>query len=155
MAETSEGTVCPIQTFVFLDIETTGLPDYNFGKANITELAMWTLSREDLRKSTETPRLLGKWTTVFNPGMMIHPESSRITGKCNYVLHLNHIKLFLTLRYHKSRLLRVLYSAGQICQRLSGKRVIVCNVICPRHSMQSNHFYNIELSSEFLSFGLV
>lgn len=84
MAETSDnaGAVGTIRTFVFLDIETTGLPKFNFGKANITELAMWTLSREDFLRSEDTEcRLLGKWKSVFRPGRSINPRTSELTGK--------------------------------------------------------------------------
>ncbi|XP_037908402.1 uncharacterized protein LOC119650007 isoform X2 [Hermetia illucens] len=89
MAETSDnaGAVGTIRTFVFLDIETTGLPKFNFGKANITELAMWTLSREDFLRSEDTEcRLLGKWKSVFRPGRSINPRTSELTGLNNEML---------------------------------------------------------------------
>lgn len=70
-----------ISTFVFFDIETTGLPGCDPPK--ITELAFTACTREHLLKANknEIPRAVHKLLLPFNPQKVIHPESTRITGK--------------------------------------------------------------------------
>lgn len=67
-----------IETFVFVDIETTGLR-----QPNITELAMWITPRNCLLDSQDNMncRMLNKWTMLFNPGKGIERKASEITGK--------------------------------------------------------------------------
>lgn len=70
-----------INTFVFYDIETTGLITCDFPK--ITELAFTACSREHLLNANknEIPRAVHKLLLVFNPQKVIQPDSTRITGK--------------------------------------------------------------------------
>lgn len=77
-----------IKTFAFVDIETTGLPEYNFGKVRITEIAIHTCSVHHFCSPLpETPpRALSKLVLYFNPGMRIDDEASKITGLNNEIL---------------------------------------------------------------------
>lgn len=72
-------------TFVFFDIETTGLPDHEFNKTKITELALVACSKVELQKYVKgtVPRVVHKLTVCVNPRKMISPDSSKITGKRN------------------------------------------------------------------------
>lgn len=72
------------KTFVFFDIEATGLPDHEFNKTKITELALIACSKVELLKTDgkrKVPRVLHKLTICVNPRKMISPESTKITGK--------------------------------------------------------------------------
>lgn len=75
-----------IGTFVFFDIETTGLPGCDPPK--ITELAFTACLREHLLKTDKhkTPRVLHKLLLPFNPQKVIKDESTRITGKFSFCL---------------------------------------------------------------------
>lgn len=70
-----------ISTFVFFDIETTGLLTCDIPK--ITELAFTACMRDHLLKANknEVPRVVHKLLLPFNPQKVIHPDSTRITGK--------------------------------------------------------------------------
>lgn len=70
-----------IQTFVFFDIETTGLLGCDPPK--ITELAFLACSREHLLEATknEIPRVTSKLLLPVNPCKNIHPAATIITGK--------------------------------------------------------------------------
>lgn len=70
-----------INTFIFFDIETTGLLGCDPPK--ITELAFTACSREHLLKANknEIPRVVHKLLLPFNPQKVIQPVSTRITGK--------------------------------------------------------------------------
>lgn len=72
-----------ISTFVFFDIETTGLLGCDPPK--ITELAFTACLREHLLNANknEIPRAVHKLLLPFNPQKVIHPESTRLTGKIN------------------------------------------------------------------------
>lgn len=72
-----------LTTFVFFDIETTGLPDLEFNKTKITELALVACSKAELQNQLtgSVPRVLHKLTLCFNPHKRIDPDSSKITGK--------------------------------------------------------------------------
>lgn len=86
-----------ICTFVFFDIETTGL--ITCIQPKITELAFTACTREHLLNSNknEIPRVLHKLLLPFNPQKVIQPESTRITGKIftNYYYNFYHTKLSL------------------------------------------------------------
>lgn len=94
-----------IKTFVFLDIEATGLPGDD---PRILELSMMAVSREDLlcmntSKSSPTssnstdrqqrnvvpqlPRVLHKYTRLFYPRKLITPKVEEITGLSNALLY--------------------------------------------------------------------
>lgn len=69
-----------ISTFVFFDIETTGLVSCDPPK--ITELAFTACTREHLLQAAkhEIPRAVHKLLLPFNPQKVIHHEAVRITG---------------------------------------------------------------------------
>lgn len=90
-----------IKTFVFIDIEATGLPGDD---PRILELCMIAVSREDLlsmnspkqcdsadRKQNNVapplPRVLHKYTRLFYPWKLITPKLEEITGLSNDLLH--------------------------------------------------------------------
>uniref|UniRef100_A0A2A4K8M0 Exonuclease domain-containing protein n=1 Tax=Heliothis virescens TaxID=7102 RepID=A0A2A4K8M0_HELVI len=77
-----------IATYVFIDLETTGLPKFEYNKTRITELSMVVVSRRHVLDTTPgaAPRVLDKLTMCFNPGRMIHPESTKTSGLCNDLL---------------------------------------------------------------------
>lgn len=71
-----------LKSFVFFDLETTGLPEYEHFRTKITELSMVACAREHLLEaSTEPPRVTHKLSLCFNPHRMITLGSSQATGK--------------------------------------------------------------------------
>lgn len=67
-----------IQTFVFLDTETTGLSE-----PNITEISMIAYRRRDLLAASNDypfPRVMTKILLHLNPEKCIDREAERITG---------------------------------------------------------------------------
>lgn len=70
-----------IETFIFFDIEATGLLGCDPPK--ITELAFVACSRENLLEATknEIPRVTSKLLMPVNPCKNIHPDSTNITGE--------------------------------------------------------------------------
>lgn len=69
-----------INSFVFFDIETTGLRGIE--KPKITELVFIAWSRQHLLEGkNEVPRVKSKLLLPFNPEISIHPNASRITGR--------------------------------------------------------------------------
>lgn len=77
-----------IKTFLFLDLEATGIPDYEFNRTKITEIAMVACSKEHILKTDRNliPRVLHKLTLCVQPQKMIHPEATEITGLDNFML---------------------------------------------------------------------
>lgn len=77
-----------INTFVFFDIETTGLPNYERPPTKITELAFIACSREHLlaTEKNELPRVLHKILLPIQPLKCILPETTKITGKKEQIL---------------------------------------------------------------------
>ncbi|XP_050356213.1 three prime repair exonuclease 2-like [Nymphalis io] len=78
----------PIATYVFLDIETTGLPKEENNKTKITELSLVAVKRQHIleTRAGATPRVQHKLTLCFNPGRMVAPSCSEVTGLCNDLL---------------------------------------------------------------------
>lgn len=71
-----------IETFIFFDIETTGLR----GIIEITELAMLAISRAtllDADNKNGLPRMLQKLLIQLKPSRSIEPEAAQITGMFN------------------------------------------------------------------------
>lgn len=69
-----------IKTFIFFDIETTGLSN----PIEITELAMVAVSREDLLKAKANgslPRIMQKLVIQIKPKKDIERDAARISGK--------------------------------------------------------------------------
>uniref|UniRef100_A0A182FDU9 Uncharacterized protein n=1 Tax=Anopheles albimanus TaxID=7167 RepID=A0A182FDU9_ANOAL len=76
-----------IKSFAFLDLETTGLPEYEFSRTKITELSVVACSRKHLLDSSfELPRVVHKLSLCFNPFRMISNQSSQSTGLYNDLL---------------------------------------------------------------------
>ncbi|XP_066906716.1 uncharacterized protein [Halyomorpha halys] len=77
-----------IQTYVILDLETTGLPSTNYGDTKITELSLISVSRKHFDNISVRciPRVLNKLTMCFHPQRFIAEESKRITGLSNELL---------------------------------------------------------------------
>lgn len=73
-------------SFVFFDLETTGLPGLKTPK--ITEISLIACTKQHLldTKRGELPRVLNKQTFCFNPQRMIHPRASESTGLYNDML---------------------------------------------------------------------
>lgn len=92
----SNGT--KINTFVFFDTETTGLPEYEFNRTRITELTMIAAGRDHLMECDKTvlPRVLHKLTLCINPRKLI--TSTEITGyvcSISFIFLLYNCKAFL------------------------------------------------------------
>lgn len=74
-----------VKTFVFFDIETTGLLNLS-DEVRITELGFTACSREHLIDGIKgrIPRVTSKLLLQINPMKPIRPESTRITGKSTH-----------------------------------------------------------------------
>ncbi|CAB3232591.1 unnamed protein product [Arctia plantaginis] len=76
-----------IASYVFFDIETTGLPYQERNQTKITELSFVAASRNDLEKASIGKKpYFSKLILLFNPQRRIHPDSSAITGLTNEML---------------------------------------------------------------------
>ncbi|KOB65683.1 Three prime repair exonuclease 1, partial [Operophtera brumata] len=77
-----------VATYVFLDLETSGLPSEEFNKTKITELSMVAVKRLHLldTRPGSVPRVQHKLTLCFNPRRQISDEGSKITGLWNDLL---------------------------------------------------------------------
>ncbi|XP_018574679.1 three-prime repair exonuclease 1 isoform X2 [Anoplophora glabripennis] len=74
-----------IKTFVFLDIETTGLPRMENNKTKITELCMVAVEASHIQLGV-FPRVQNKLNVCFNPWKLISTESEKMTGLSNPIL---------------------------------------------------------------------
>ncbi|XP_021183434.3 uncharacterized protein LOC110371475 [Helicoverpa armigera] len=73
-----------IATFVFFDIETTGLPHQERNKTKITELSFVAALRNDMKKAPfGAVPYISKLTLLFNPQKDIHPVAAKMTGLSN------------------------------------------------------------------------
>ncbi|CAB3244921.1 unnamed protein product [Arctia plantaginis] len=99
--------MAPIQSYVFIDLETTGLPVRESYQTKITELSIVIVKRRHILDTVPgtLPRVQHKLTLCFNPGRMIDPEASQVSGLDNDLLEFetmfdihafNTIKEFLT-----------------------------------------------------------
>jgi three prime repair exonuclease-1 len=70
----------PIKTFVFLDLETTGLPHLEHNLTKITELCAVSVQADHIELGV-FPRVHNKLNLCFNPHKMISPDSTEITGE--------------------------------------------------------------------------
>ena len=77
-----------VNSYVFVDLETTGLPQFDLNKTRITELSMVVVRRRHIldTRAGAAPRVQEKLTLCFNPGKLIHPESTAVSGLDNYLL---------------------------------------------------------------------
>lgn len=74
------GKLLNIKTFVFLDIETTGLPSQEHNKTKMTELSMIAVQENHIRLGV-FPRVQNKLNLCFNPRKLISFEAEELTGK--------------------------------------------------------------------------
>lgn len=74
-----------IRTFIFLDLETTGLPQFENNKTKITELSLVAVQEGHISLGV-IPRVQNKLNLCFNPWKLISPESEQITGLSNCML---------------------------------------------------------------------
>ncbi|KAM3958165.1 uncharacterized protein ACR2FA_007806 [Aphomia sociella] len=77
-----------VSTYVFLDIETTGLPREELNKTKITEISMVAVNRDHVldNEGVPIPRVQNKLTLCINPRRMVDPESTEMTKLCNDLL---------------------------------------------------------------------
>ena len=89
----SESAQSDISTFVFMDLETTGLEK----EARITELSMVAISRKELaaswprhqntpKEQFQLPPIEGRFSKLYYPGKRVIPIVERITGITNEML---------------------------------------------------------------------
>lgn len=71
-----------IQSYVILDLETTGLPSTNYGETKITEISLLGVMKKHFDDSTpfRIPRVVNKLTMCFHPERFISCQSENITG---------------------------------------------------------------------------
>lgn len=77
-----------IATYVFIDLETTGLPAEELNKTKITELSMIAVKRDHLldTRPGSVPRVQHKITLCFNPRRLISAEGTKVTELSNDLL---------------------------------------------------------------------
>ncbi|XP_052748090.1 uncharacterized protein LOC113511313 [Galleria mellonella] len=77
-----------ITSYVFVDIETTGLPHEELNKTKITEISMVAVQRDHILNTNKgsLPRVQNKLTLCLNPRRMVSPASGEITKLSNELL---------------------------------------------------------------------
>ena len=72
----------PIATYVFLDLQSSGLPGRAHGEVQITELCMLAVKRQHLLDTEpgQQPRVQYKLRMVFHPDKKLSPKSVTMTG---------------------------------------------------------------------------
>ena len=82
-----------IKTYIFLDLETTGLPPL---ESKITEISFIAIHRDNLEigEHMDEPRIIDKLSACLDPKKHISPEASEITGE--------HISTYLHRNIHTS-----------------------------------------------------
>ncbi|KAJ2940941.1 hypothetical protein O0L34_g10204 [Tuta absoluta] len=80
--------MAPIATYVFLDLETTGIPQEENNKTKITELSLVAVKRDQIldARPGAVPRVLHKLTLCFNPGRPVPVSVTHVTGLSNELL---------------------------------------------------------------------
>lgn len=80
--------MAPIATYVFVDLETTGLPREDNNKTRITEFSMIAVKRAHVldTRPGAVPRVQHKLTLLLNPGRQISTAGTEITGLDNFLL---------------------------------------------------------------------
>lgn len=71
-----------IQSFIFFDIETTGLPFEEYNRTRITEMCFVAVQSEHISLGVY-PRVQNKLALCFNPQKMISPTATELTGMYN------------------------------------------------------------------------
>ncbi|XP_023209931.1 three-prime repair exonuclease 1-like [Centruroides sculpturatus] len=73
-----------VQTLLFCDIESTGLPfDVGLKNVRITELSLLAVDRVDFENSHGNMRVINKLTLCFKPASRISSAAIHMTGLCN------------------------------------------------------------------------
>ncbi|CAK1543344.1 unnamed protein product [Leptosia nina] len=77
-----------VATYVFMDLETTGLPSEEIGKTRITEISFVAVKRDHVLETApgKVPRMQHKITLCLNPMRVIQPSVTEVTGLCNDLL---------------------------------------------------------------------
>lgn len=77
-----------IKTYVFLDLETTGMPQEESNRTKITEISLIAVKREHILETRPgaAPRVKQKLTMCLNPARLVQPGCSEVTGLCNDLL---------------------------------------------------------------------
>lgn len=72
----------PIKSYVFMHLETTGLPSEESNQTRITELGMVVLKRNHITRNSlgELPRIINKLLMVFKPDKEISEEAANLSG---------------------------------------------------------------------------
>lgn len=82
-----------IKSYVFLDLETTGLPFLESSNPKITELCLISVQAEHILLG-RTPRVQNKLNLCFNPYKIIYPHIEDKTGN---FFNINHSCMFIYL----------------------------------------------------------
>lgn len=81
---------CNIQSFAVLDLETTGLPQFECNRTRITELSIVAVTRRHIIETGNTeekiPRVMQKLNLCIYPNKRISVESSQMSGLYNDTL---------------------------------------------------------------------
>lgn len=79
-----------IKTFAFFDLESTGLPQFEFFQTKITELSITAISVAEFLTTAEDnlPRVQHKLTVCFNPYKRISLKATELTGLTNELLEI-------------------------------------------------------------------
>jgi len=75
----------PHETFVFLDLESTGLSGIG-EKPRITEVSLVAVHRTMLGSSHDLPRVMDKLTVCVYPMRPVTPMATDLTGKSNTLI---------------------------------------------------------------------
>ncbi|EFA01254.1 three prime repair exonuclease 2 [Tribolium castaneum] len=79
-----------IKTFVFFDLETTGLPKFEENRTRITEFCAVAVRADHIGLQTaqkcKLPRVQSKLSLCFNPARAICPQATKLTGLSNELL---------------------------------------------------------------------
>lgn len=77
----------PVASYVFFDLETTGLPHEERNRTTITELSFIAVSRHDFeRATTKNLPVMSKLVINYNPRRIISTRASEMTGLTNDLL---------------------------------------------------------------------
>lgn len=90
-----------IQSYIFLDLETTGLPHLENKRTKITEIALVSAQRNEILEKSKSvqrshvtvadllPRVVNKINICVYPQKMILPRTTDITGEFSFFTQFN------------------------------------------------------------------
>lgn len=84
------------QSFVFFDLETTGLirQEADGGRTRVTEMSFIRIAREELSKiQSDLPRVLHKLTVTMNPQKNLTEQVFKLTGKIQLIFEFLYMKI--------------------------------------------------------------